>query len=247
MSTAFYNAAQAMLVQQKKLNTMGNNLANIKTNGYKAEQVLVSAFDETLKLRVDQNGKHVIGSGYARQQVESIHTNYVQGNIQETSRVFDVAIGGEGFFSVSNGTQTYLTRNGAFALDQEGYLILPGIGRVQGKMGSILLSNDRFTINAQGQIFDEYNQFVDQLLIEAPTQYTQLEKQPNGMYLYRGTEALEQTMPLVFQGALEGSNVDVNKETTNMIEVQRNFQSMANALKTIDQIDAKAVSEIAKI
>ncbi|MGL5978932.1 MAG: flagellar hook-basal body protein [Erysipelotrichaceae bacterium] len=247
MSTAFYNAAQAMLVQQKKLNTMGNNLANIKTSGYKSEQVLVSTFDETLKLRVDANGKTQIGTGYARQQVDGIHTNFTQGDLQETERALDVAIGGDGFFQISSGNQTYLTRNGSFALDLEGYLVLPGVGRVMGRVGEIQLENDRFTINAQGQIFDENNQFVDQLWIVAPENLDTLEKQPNGMYLNRGALDLELTTPLIFQGALEGSNVDVNQETSNLIEVQRNFQSMANTLKAIDQIDAKTVSEIGKI
>ena len=53
--------------------------------------------------------------------------------------------------------------------------------------------------------------------------------------------------PWVIQSMLENSNVDVTEEMTQLIEVQRNFQSVANALKTIDGLNARAVSEIGKV
>jgi flagellar basal body rod protein FlgG len=58
---------------------------------------------------------------------------------------------------------------------------------------------------------------------------------------------MTQTNPWVIQSMLENSNVDVTEEMTQLMEVQRNFQSVANALKTIDGLNARAVSEIGKV
>ena len=48
MSNGFYTAAQAMLLQQRRLNTISNNIANVKTNGYKKEETVISTFEENL-------------------------------------------------------------------------------------------------------------------------------------------------------------------------------------------------------
>jgi len=67
--------------------------------------------------------------------VGSVDVMTGQGNLQNTGRIFDLAIEGNAFFGVSDGNGTYYTRNGAFQLDSEGYIILPTNGMVlQGKM-----------------------------------------------------------------------------------------------------------------
>ena len=54
MSNGFYTAAQAMLLQQRRLNTISNNIANVKTNGYKKEETVISSFQENLLYRIEK-------------------------------------------------------------------------------------------------------------------------------------------------------------------------------------------------
>jgi flagellar hook protein FlgE len=102
------------------LATISNNLANLNTTGYKDTTV---NFQDMFYQLLGSNGSGdqlQIGSGTS---VSSINTNFSGGSVQNTGVDTDVAITGNGFFVVQNGSNTYYTRAGDFTQDSNGYLI----------------------------------------------------------------------------------------------------------------------------
>lgn len=246
MSNGFYTAAQAMLLQQRRLNTISNNIANVKTNGYKKEETVISTFEENLLYRLENNQKTLVGSESKLQGIDEINFRFDIANLEDTNRSLDIALVSEGFFTVKQNNTLFFTRDGSFNIDAEGFLITSNGSRVQGTKGDIRVVDDSFIVNEAGIVMSSKGQVIDTLLIQAPNDQSNLVKMNNG-YFTESTGNMSQSIPWVIQSMLEGSNVDVTEEMTQLIEVQRNFQSVSNALKAIDQLNARAFSEIGKV
>lgn len=246
MSNGFYTAAQAMLIQQRRLNTISNNIANVKTNGYKKEETVLSTFEESLQYRIQNNQKTLIGSESRLIGIDEINFRVDIANLEDTNRSLDIALVSEGFFTVRQNNTIFFTRDGSFNIDSEGYLVTSKGARVQGMKGDIRVMNDSFIVNEAGLVMNSNGQVIDRLSIQTPNDNSNLVKMENG-YFTETSGNMTQTNPWVIQSMLENSNVDVTEEMTQLMEVQRNFQSVANALKTIDGLNARAVSEIGKV
>ena len=65
MATGFYTAASGMLMQQRSLNVIANNMANASTPGYKTERVVSTTFEQELLMRQEGFQKTFIGTGDA--------------------------------------------------------------------------------------------------------------------------------------------------------------------------------------
>ena len=246
MSNGFYTAAQAMLIQQRRLNTISNNIANVKTNGYKKEETVLSTFEESLQYRIQNNQKTLIGSESRLIGIDEINFRVDIANLEDTNRSLDIALVSEGFFTVRQNNTIFFTRDGSFNIDSEGYLVTSKGARVQGMKGDIRVMNDSFIVNETGLVMNSNGQVIDRLSIQTPNDNSNLVKMENG-YFTETSGNMTQTNPWVIQSMLENSNVNVTEEMTQLMEVQRNFQSVANALKTIDGLNARAVSEIGKV
>lgn len=118
---------------QQQMDVIGNNIANVNTHGYKAGRVsFADTFSQSVgNFGVDNAAINQIGTGVDTQVVQSIHTT---GTLQRTENNLDMFIDGEGYFVVQNNRsgEDFLTRDGHFKLDQEGYLTTFNGLRVQG-------------------------------------------------------------------------------------------------------------------
>lgn len=246
MSNGFYMAAQAMLIQQRRLNTISNNIANVKTNGYKKEETVISSFQESLMYRLENNQKTLVGSESKLQGIDEINFKFDIANLEDTNRSLDIALASEGFFTVRQNNTIFYTRDGSFDIDAEGYLITSNGARVQGTSGDIRVMDDSFIVNETGLIMNSKGQTLDMLRIQRPNEQSKLVKMNNG-YFTETSGNMDQTVPWTIQSMLESSNIDVTEEMTQLIQVQRNFQTVSNALKAIDQLNARAFSEIGKV
>lgn len=246
MSNGFYTAAQAMLIQQRRLNTISNNIANVKTNGYKKEETVISSFQESLMYRLENNQKTLVGSESKLQGIDEINFKFDIANLEDTNRSLDIALASEGFFTVRQNNTIFYTRDGSFDIDAEGYLITSNGARVQGTSGDIRVMDDSFIVNETGLIMNSKGQTLDMLRIQRPNEQSKLVKMNNG-YFTETSGNMDQTVPWTIQSMLESSNIDVTEEMTQLIQVQRNFQTVSNALKAIDQLNARAFSEIGKV
>jgi len=139
MLRSLNSGVSGLMNHQVRMDVIGNNISNVNTVGYKGRRVTFEeSFNQLIKgasrteSKAGGTNPMQVGLGVA---VGSIDVMTGQGNLQNTGRIFDLAIEGNAFFGVSDGNGTYYTRNGAFQLDSEGYIILPTNGFVlQGRM-----------------------------------------------------------------------------------------------------------------
>jgi len=238
-----------LTVNQKNLDIIGNNLLNSETAGYRAARLEYSAFELQMVALGSSVRQTALGDGAGSPivTIDSQKTLFQSGTIESTDRKLDVAINGEGFFNVTgeDGT-TYLTRNGGFDLDTEGYLVLPGAGRVLGSNGYIKASRSDVQISYDGTVSSSSGAILGKILITSPTDYSTLERTESGMFTSDGAAPISAEYQLV-QSSLEKSNVNLNVELTNLVAAQRAFQSCSSALSAIDTIDRRAAQMIAAV
>lgn len=249
MHSGFYSIASGMITRQNELDTIANNLTNLQTPGYRASRLVTSAFEMEVQKRISANGEKVLGDGVSYPiTVAQEETALLEGGmLQNTGRELDFALNGDAYFNVQgeDGT-TYLTRNGQFLVDDQGYLVLPNIGRVLGKNGPLQVGEDGITVDELGNVYNKQGQQVGSFLLTRPADDTTMTKMGNGMFTApQGTANAEDYQ--VVQFTLEKSNVDMNREMSNFIAAQRAFQSCSSALQIIDGIDRKAVAQIGAV
>jgi flagellar hook protein FlgE len=127
MNRSLYTGISGLLGHQQKLDVVGNNIANASTAGFKRSRInFQDAFSQTLRYASEPTGT---ASGKVPMQVglgtkvASIDRIYEQGNLELTGTTTDLAIYGDGFFAVRDGSGTSYTRNGAFQINPMGALV----------------------------------------------------------------------------------------------------------------------------
>lgn len=155
MITALFNGVSGLQNHMKRMDTIGNNIANVNTAGFKRNRV---AFQDMLYHTIQGatrpegsaggTNPFQTGLGVITGSIDTIHT---QGSLESTGRSTDMAIKGNGFFIVNDGKQNLFTRTGAFTFNAQGTMVDAGTGFVvQGKVAD---SNGRInTTSAIGDI-----------------------------------------------------------------------------------------------
>ncbi len=252
MLRGFYITANGMINQQRTINTISNNVANSMTPGYKTDTSVQNTFKRELILL--RNGKTTKSGTFEYKFTEESRTSLEQGGFEFTERPMDIAIQGPVYFNLSTSDgDTLLTRNGQFSIDSEGYLYLPGGGRLLGENGEIKVGGSDFVISEKGEVRVDGN-VIDTLELTYIQDNANIQKFGDNTFI-RITEEGEEVpegIPAdiefsIIQGAYERSNVDLGVEMTKAIAAQRAFESLSQALKMIDGINQRAVSELGKI
>lgn len=235
MLQGLYAAASGMEAQQTQFDAISNDLANIDTTGYQAEQV---GFQDLLYSGAgDASGSPVAtGTGSA---ASIVGRDLSQGPIQPTGRSLDVAINGPGYLQVRRDDGTIgLTRDGALQQDAQGQLtnadgnpLVPPVRIPSGiDAGSVKIAANG-TVTAGSTTLGR----IALVVVPAPNGLA-----PVGNSLLVATAASGATRPAtgssLQQGALEGSNVDVNQAMTQMISSQRSYQMASQAIQYQDQM-----------
>ncbi len=123
MSYGLYISAEGALAQNKRLETIANNLANVDTVGFKRDlAVLQARHAEEIEQGLDFPGSRSINDVGGGVTVAGTLTDFSAGGIKHTELPTDMAVAGDGFFVVQKDGQNYLTRAGDFVLDANGFL-----------------------------------------------------------------------------------------------------------------------------
>ena len=251
---ALHTAATGMMAQELNVQVISNNIANMRTTGYKRQR---AEFQDLLYEHVRRIGTQTstqgnilpvgvdLGGGVKTVGTPRIMT---QGTLTQTGSELDLAIRGEGFFKIlmPDGTFTY-TRDGSFQMDQQGRIVTvqgqvlqPGITIPQNSTG--------LTINAQGQVSVTpqgtttptvlgqiaLTRFInkaglqpigDNLFVETPASGTPQDGVPN-------TDGMGDLM----QSNLEQANVEVVSEISDLIAAQRAYEMNAKVISATDQM-----------
>jgi len=128
MIQSLFTGVASLRAHQSRMDVIGNNIANVNTTAFKAGRV---TFQEMLSLTLRGATRPTSGrtGGINPAQIglgmtlEGIDTLQNQGGLQQTNKPTDLAIQGNGFFMVSDSTNTFYTRDGSFGLDADGTLV----------------------------------------------------------------------------------------------------------------------------
>ncbi len=130
LSASMWTGVSGLLAHGSKMNTIGNNIANVSTYGYKAS---VMQFEDAMYQYTSTTAQSFgqVGRGV---NVAAIYGDFSQGSFETTNEATDMAISGNGFFGVVDPTsgKTYYTRAGNMRFDSDGYLVDPHGYRLQG-------------------------------------------------------------------------------------------------------------------
>ncbi len=243
------------------LRTTANNIANAGTTGFKRSRA------EFTELFTD--GGQASGTGGSGVRTSRIAQQNTQGNLQFTDNALDAAIGGEGYFVMSDGGSRAYTRAGEFGVDADGYVVNAQGHRLQAyPVGS----NGRFNTSAPTDLRLATGRItgvsVDQTGVVVARysngQSTTLGKvaianfaNPQGLQQIGDTvwaessasgpatlgEAGSASFGLIQTGALETSNVDLTEQLLKMIEFSRQYEMQAKVIRTASE-NAETVSDM---
>ena len=261
MQEGIFIAASAGLKQGRKLDVIANNLANINNTGYKRDRLvfkeLMPPFPHDAAMQGEENvlaQTEKTNSNVSYVAITDQYTVYKQGAIKETGAPLDLALNGEGFFSILTKEGIRYTRNGNFRLDtanrivnQKGEPLLnaqnePIVINTQGGSISIDQNGNIFTGSGQG------NTIVGRIKLVNFDNPQTLEKAGDGMFLQNNPENQEkQANPFIRQGYLESSNVSAVEEMTNMMATLRLFETYQKMIQSIDSMDDQSANNIGRV
>jgi flagellar hook protein FlgE len=125
--TSMYSSVTGLKSHGQALSVVADNIANASTNGFKASR---AEFQDLLSRSLKGAfGGNQIGRGA---KLGAVNPILVQGNVDNTERVTDLALNGDGYFVVDGYDGRSFTRNGEFHFDKEGYLVTSDNYKVQG-------------------------------------------------------------------------------------------------------------------
>lgn len=164
MNRGIYTGATGMVVQEHRLNTISNNLANVDLTGYKRDTTIEKAFPQLLLRRMRDNAVFkfpmgsvdstpIIGKLGTGVETNEVFTVFSQGALKETENPFDMALEGTGFLAIQTENGERYTRNGSFLLNNDSYLVTKNGNLVLGENGPIKLKKNNFIVDEDGVIY----------------------------------------------------------------------------------------------
>jgi len=252
---ALWTAATGMKAQQFNIDTIANNLSNVNTTSYKAQRAeFKDLLYTTLRRdnRIEEAGPVNIQVGHGV-MLSATRKDFTKGSFIETNGTYDLAIDGDGFFSVMlpNGEIRY-TRDGSFKLSvdydeamlvtSEGYIVLDEDDN------EIYIESGITDINIdeRGYItgLDEDGEVVEIGRLKIVKFQNPSGLLSEGANLYSQTLASGEEIPIdaeemdmrIMQGYLETSNVKIVDEMVKMISAQRAYEISSKAIQTSDEM-----------
>lgn len=258
MIRGLYSSGWSMKANNRKMDVIANNLANVNTNGYKKDSVVFKSFPELVTQRVNDNKDSSnpsgrIGRMELSSDVDEVFTYYYQGPTIRTDSKTDFSISdmGSAFFTIAvmgedGNIREYYTRDGAFIINDNNILVTKEGYPVMGQNGSINIYDNNFIVEEDGTIIQN-GDITDRFLIRNFSDTSTLRKIGSNL-IERTADTQEQPFNgAVKQGFLEQSNVNVIKEMVDMITVMRAYEANQKILQIQDGTLEKAVNEVGSV
>ncbi len=253
MVRALITAGTGMVAQQTNLDVIANNLANVNTTAFKQQR---AEFQDVMYQTLRASGASTGGSTSAPTGVQvglgakfaGNATSHVQGGLQATGNPYEVAISGEGFFSIElpDGSTGY-TRDGSFKRDANGDLVTTDGFRLQPQI-TVPVNATSFTIGPNGQVTaqipgESNPRTLGTIQLSVFPNPSGLTRIGQNLYQAGGASGDPQTVDAGSDGAgslqggfLEGSNVSIVEEMVRMILAQRSYEVNSKAIQTADDM-----------
>lgn len=251
MLRGLYTSYTAMMNEQRRMDVITNNLANATTVGYKKEGATSQSFDEVMGIKAKDatNGYRDsrIGNMSLGVKIGETYRDFDQGSFRNTDATFDLAISGDGFFTVSftnkaGEESTLYTRDGSFTMTKDGYLVTKDGDFVLGQGGPVVMPTDaEIKIDELGNIYAD-GEYVDQLQMTDFEDYNYLEQYGENLFRAVDGAKTKDASGSINQGYLEMSNVQVVEEMVEMITTQRAYEAAQKFETTMDSVMEKTVT-----
>ena len=218
--------ALGSIEQQKRLDVIANNIANVNTPGFKKDEVHFADFI-----------------------YQTSYTNWNQGPIQPTNQPLDVALVGDGFFKVQTPDGVVYSRAGNLRLDKTNTLVNQDGYPVLSKTGVIKTKGANPRIEADGQVFDGEESIATLDLVSFP-QGTQFNKLRGSLVKPKDdtVKPAAAAKCTVQQGALESANFNLVEEMTRMVDTMRVFEAYQKVLQISAQdLDSQIINKLGSL
>ncbi|MBO0660960.1 flagellar basal-body rod protein FlgF [Jiella sp. MQZ9-1] len=241
MQSSLPVALSAQMAIERRLDTLANNLANIRTVGFRAEEV---KFDEMLK---PGDGFGAPSVSMASEGKSFISTR--NGELTQTGNPLDMAVSGDAYFAFqgANGATVY-TRDGRMRINQGGTIeTLTGHPLLDagGAQLQVDPNGGAVTIARDGMITQNGRQLGAVGLFSIPATAKLTRSDTSGVIPDQPAQpALDFSRVGVMQGFVEGSNVNPIMEMTRLIALQRAFENAANLTQTNEHSLGEAIQTL---
>jgi len=273
MLTGLYSAASGMIIQERVQDTLAYNLANSQIPGFGREEVVARSFPDVMLSAT--YGRSASSTGNPRNNqtigrlgtgagIDWIYVDHSAGQMIYTGDTNDLALFGDGFFTLLSPDGQRYSRSGNFHVDKEGYLVnaqgyyVMGQGIHNGRQpGRIQVGQENFHVDGHGQVLVQRpnqqgimsNVVLDQIKVTDFVNKDKLFREQGNIYRVEegGTDNFK--IPDQFQvaqGYLEKSNSIPTTEMVKLIESYRIHEASARVIRALDQTLNKAVNELAR-
>ncbi|QCD52783.1 flagellar hook-basal body protein [Campylobacter sp. RM16192] len=268
MQNGYYQATGAMVTQFNRLDVISNNLANINTIGFKRDDVVVGDFERIfqefrdvlpLENHTKQAAKFLNRTIDRVPQISEQYVDFSNSGMKFTGNTLDFAIKREDlFFLVETKTgEVRLTKNGAFSLDNEGFLVtkegfrvLPSNYFEGGANGIQIPQEERLSVDKNGNIYANDEQ-IARFYLAQPKEIRNLTKEGDNLYVLPDLKELRDLgddVDAVSQGYTQISNVNAVTEMLGLIETNRMVDMYQKVMRShMDDLNQDAVSKLANI
>ncbi len=253
MLRGIYTAAMGMLVEEAKVNTTANNLANVDTAGYKKDSLVFSTYLKQEMFRTesltDKQKKYPIGKMESGVVLDESQAFFSQGTIEMTNRQYDFALKGDGFFTVETADgRRYHTRNGQWYKNNENFLVDSVGNYILTDAGERITINDQIFVASDGSITQE-GVLTGRIAVVEFEENTGLRKVGDNYYAQTdfSGEPEQNFTATVIQGGYERANVNAVREMLNLITAQRHFEITQRVITTEDQLLDAAVNRVGRV
>jgi len=252
----WYTAASGMMMQASRQDVIANNIANASTSGYKKQMSVSCAFPDMLISRLENNSRTFapsssrvtpigrLGTGVC---LEDIVTDFGVGTLSKTDLSTDLSLTQTGqYFAVEVGAGERYTRNGAFKIDSDGWLVDTQGNPVLNDDNGYIKINSEFSMESTGTInFNDGSAPVKLKVVEFDNP-EQLERIGDSLYSNDSGMAIiiEARSIEVLQGYLEGSNVNAVREMVDLITAVRSYESLQKVVQAEDETAGIAIDKV---
>jgi flagellar basal-body rod protein FlgF len=251
MQNALLVGLSRQMTLERQMDVIANNVANVNTNGFKADR---SLFEEFLNTPAHED--NFVGSDRRVSYVQDRGTfrDVTQGSLDQTNNPLDLAIDGDAYFAVQGAGGERYTRDGKFALNNQGQLVTSDGNLVLGTGGPITFQPTDHDINIapDGTVTvlegtakaDSIRGKIRMASFDDPQKLTKLGA---NIYSTGQATALGETKSSVRQGYIEKSNVNAVGEMSRMVEVMRTYTAVANLLQQQSDLHKSAIEKLADV
>ncbi len=228
-------AGHALVYWQRRHEVNANNVANVETDGFRAQRVFAE---------MASGGLPNVGSV----------TDTRRGDLQRTGGSLDLALEGRGHFVVETPNGQKPVRSGSFALDGEGRIVDADGHALLGSNGPLVLPPGPVEIDARGGVTVD-GERIGRLRIVADPVATPVATRPELLDTGQSAsvvspDALEDIPEVevtVRQGYIEGSNVSALDALVEMTRIQRSFEAVQNSVRAIDSMMETVANRLGRV